>query len=56
MAGGVLSTDTQAILGKELSQTLQSSVIFHKDEIALLQEQMHEQESPSKCTVSRNCG
>ena len=48
--GSVLSTDKVAILGEEYSQTLQSSAMSHEDEIALLQEQMHEQYFASKCT------
>ena len=50
MAGSVLSPDKLAIQGEELGQTLQSSVISHKDEIALLQEQMREQYSAGKYT------
>ena len=45
----VQSTDKVALLGEELSQPLQGSVIPEEDEIALLKEQMKEQYSFSKC-------
>ena len=50
MPDSVPSTDKVAIRGKELSQALRGSVVSHKEKIVLLQEQVHEQYSASKCT------